>query len=282
MQKNFLVLVCMCLWITACTGLFFQPVKTHYSSPEQYGIEYEDIYFKGNSGLNLHGWWFPGVKKTGLKSSEVKSSRASVLFLHGNGQNISTHAGFIQWLTQYQYDVFIFDYRGYGKSEGEANINGALDDIQSARNYLASRYPADKKIFLLAHSLGASLGISSLAQYSGGIEGAIFVAPFSSYPKIAREMMSRSWITWAFQWLAPVVVSSDYNPQDAIQLIDGLPKLFIYSDEDQMIAPQHILDLYQLAAEPKSIARVNGLHNQIFARQETQRLIVDFLNQWSD
>ncbi len=291
MRKKSFILVCMCLMVTACTGLFFQPVKLHYSSPEQYGFEYEDIYFKGKSGLDLHGWWFPGAKASpdaseeaspGLKSAPTKSvqlkpSRASILFLHGNGQNISTHAGFIYWLTRYQYDVFIFDYRGYGKSEGEAHIEGALDDIQSARDYLASRSPEGEKIFMLAHSLGASLGISSLVQHPGGIDGAIFVAPFSSYPKVAGEMMSRSWLTWAFQWLTPIFVSSEHNPRDAIAQLENMPTLFIYSDEDQMIASQHVLDLYALATQPKSIARVSGSHNQLFSQPQTQQIIVEYL-----
>ncbi|VAW58175.1 hypothetical protein MNBD_GAMMA11-1030 [hydrothermal vent metagenome] len=271
--RKYLIVLPVMLLFSACTGLFFQPLKQHFASPEDYGLEYEDIYFKGRSGLKLHGWWFAGRP----------SSKGSVLFLHGNGQNISTHAGLIHWLTRYQYDVFIFDYRGYGKSEGEANIEGILEDIQSARNYLAERADV-KKMFVVGHSLGASLAISNLAQYPDGPDGAIFVSPFGNYRKIAREVMSRSWLTWALQWPVSLGVTDNYNPEDVVDQLPPVPVLFIYSEQDQMINPRHVLDLYALATGPgdRSIVGVKGRHNQIFAEKETRKAIVRYLDQWSE
>jgi len=269
LKKSLIVL--STLLLSACTGLFFQPLKTHFASPEDYGFEYEDVYFKGKSGLNLHGWWFPASP----------SSKGKVLFLHGNGQNISTHAGLIHWLTFYQYDVFIFDYRGYGKSEGEANIEGVLDDVQSARNYLARRSTGVKKMFIVGHSLGASLAMSNLAQYPDGPDGAIFVSPFSNYREVAREVMSRSWLTWVLQWPVSMGITDDYNPEDIAGLLPPVPRLFIYSDDDQMINAHHTLDLYALSSEPRSIVKVKGGHNQIFAETETQQAIVRYLDQLS-
>ena len=136
LNRYLAIILFSCLWITACTNAFFQPLKQHLASPEQYDIKYEDIYFKGASGLNLHGWWFPASG----------SHKATVLFLHGNGENVSTHSGLVYWLTEHQYDVFIFDYRGYGKSEGKAEIEGVMRDIQSAREYVVTRKQTDKKI----------------------------------------------------------------------------------------------------------------------------------------
>jgi len=263
--------LCSGLSLSACTNLFFQPIKQHLATPEQYNIEYEDVTFKGESGLNLHGWWFPASE----------ASKAIVLFLHGNGENISTHSGLVHWLTRHQYDVFIFDYRGYGKSEGYAHIEGAIADIKTAREYVNSRRLADQKLFVIGHSLGASLGVVNLAVNAGAVDGIILVSPFSEYRKITRETMSKSWLTWAFQWPVSLTINDDYNPIDFITQLPDVPKLFMYSEEDTVIKPEHVLRLYNRANAPKSIERSWGNHNSLFAQKENQQIILRYLNEWS-
>jgi len=261
-------------FLSSCTHFFFQPLHPHFASPEQYEIKYEDIYFNGDSG-KLHGWWFPA------KPSASQPVKATVLFLHGNGQNISTHSGLIYWLTQYQYDVFIFDYRGYGKSEGSAQLEGALNDISRAREYVASRIKNSNKLFVVGHSLGASLGVVNLAMNAGVVDGIILVSPFSEYRKITRETMSRSWLTWAFQWPISLTINDDYNPIDYVTQLPDVPKLFMYSEEDTVIKPEHVLRLYNRANAPKSIERSWGNHNSLFAQKENQQIILRYLNEWS-
>jgi len=260
--------------LSSCTSFFFQPHNQHFASPEQYKITYEDIYFKGDAG-KLHGWWFPA------KLSAAHQARATVLFLHGNGQNISTHSGLIYWLTQYQYDVFIFDYRGYGKSEGSAQLEGALNDITRAREYVASRHKNNNKLFIIGHSLGASLGVVNLAMNESSVDGVILVSPFSEYRKITRETMARSWLTWAFQWPISLTINDEYNPIDFVAQLPEVPKLFMYSEEDTVIRPEHVLSLYNRASEPKSIEKSWGNHNSLFAQKENQQIILHYLNQWS-
>lgn len=108
-------------------------------TPDQLGLDYRDIYFSSSDNLQLHGWWFPAEEK----------SNALILFLHGNAQNISTHSAAVYWLTRHQYDVFIFDYRGYGLSQGQPELDGAIKDIYHAMDYARKHYPTDKKYFCL-------------------------------------------------------------------------------------------------------------------------------------
>jgi len=270
-----IMLLCISLAISGCTNIFFQPLRQHLASPDQYKIDYEDIYFKGSTDLNLHGWWFPGL------FSATQPLRGTVIFLHGNGENISTHAGLVYWLTKYQYDVFIFDYRGYGKSEGDVQLEGILDDINSARKYVESRKHKNSKLFVIGHSLGASLGIVNLATNSDKVDGMILVSPFSDYRKITREVMSNSWLTWAFQWPVSMAMSTEYNPIDFVNGLPDVPKVFIYSNNDRMINSEHIKALYKKASEPKFIEAVNGYHNSIFAQKESQQIIINYLQQWS-
>lgn len=272
MHRYFPVIAFTCLLLSACTNAFFQPLKPHITSPEQYNIKYEDIYFKGQSNIKLHGWWFPSKLE----------SKAQVLFLHGNGENISTHSGLVYWLTQHQYDVFIFDYRGYGKSQGKAQIEGVLDDIQSAREYINSRKANNKKLFVIGHSLGASMGIYNLAQHPQGVDGVILVSPFSDYRQIARETMDKSWLTWLFQWPASLTISTEYNPIDYVSILPNIPKLFMYSETDKIIAPDHVIKLYDKSSNEKHIEKVAGYHNSIFAEKHSQLLILKYLDKWSD
>lgn len=265
----------VCVSVSACTNMFFQPMSVHVSSPEQYGIAYEDVNFEGKEGLNLHGWWFPAAQ-----TGEEKI-KANILFLHGNGENISTHAGLVYWLTKHQYNVFIFDYRGYGKSQGVITLSGALDDINSARVYVDGRNQKNKKLFVLGHSMGASMGIYNLATYPKQVDGIVLVSPFSEYPEIAQEMMSKSWLTWLFQPLAAITVSSEYNPVDYVAALPSVPKLFMYSEGDKVIAEHHIKTLYRHASDNKSLEKIKGNHNNVFAYKENQKILLNYLDKWS-
>jgi len=258
--------------LAACSRIFFQPLSSHLASPEQYDIDYADIYFGGDKGPELHGWWFPSQRP----------ARACLLFLHGNAENISTHAGLVYWLTRYQYDVFIFDYRGYGKSRGQVEIAGVLDDIQTARDYMLSHKPHCRKRFVMGHSLGASLGIYNIAAHPENIDGMIFVAPFAEYPLIARQTLSKSWLGWLFQWPISLAISSEYDPLAVVDRLPRQPKLFLYSNEDEIIDTSHIKALYKKASQPKAMERLRGGHNVLFAQTGNQQIILQYLDRWSE
>lgn len=259
------------LAVAGCTNTFFQPMKQHIASPEQYGIQYQDVYFGEDKGPRLHGWWFPAQQE----------ARASVLFLHGNAENISTHSGMAYWLTQYGYNVFIFDYRGYGYSEGEVDVGGAIKDIQTAKNYVKRAYASQQALFVVSHSLGASLGVVSLSEDAEGLDGAIFVSPFSEYPQVAREMMSKTWLGWVLQWPLSLTISHRYDPVDYVADLKGLPVVFMYSAQDEVIAPVHVSKLYARAEGDRHLEQLVGSHNRLFSIAENQQAILGFLDRWS-
>ena len=158
---------------------------------------------------------------------------------------------------------------------------GALDDIKSARAYIQSRNEENKKLFVIGHSLGASMGIYNLAKNPKNIDGIVLVSPFSKYPEVAQEMMSKSWLTWLFQPLAAITVSSEYNPVDYVALLPSVPKLFMYSEGDQIIAPYHIKTLYKNASANKYLEKIKGNHNSVFAFKENQKILLNYLDKWS-
>lgn len=265
-------IVGLLLMLLACSNSFLQPMKQHIASPEQFGIAYEDIYIEDQNKPALHGWWFRSVSVP---------AKASVLFLHGNAENISTHAGLIYWLTQYGYDVLIVDYRGYGKSAGRAELSGSIDDIGRARDYLVKRVAGANRCFVIGHSLGASMAIYSLADDASGLSGAVLVSAFSEYPAIASEMLGQTTFGWLFQWLPWLLVSGQFDAIDVVAGIHQIPKLFVYSADDRVIALSHGEALYQAATEPKYWLQVAGGHNRVFANETTQQLILEYLDRWS-
>ena len=96
--------------------MLFFPIKQHLLDPKERGVDYQDIYIGTESGQQLHGWLLP----------EADDLKGTVVFFHGNGENISTHVGAVYWLPQHGYRVILIDYRGYGKSSGQATLDNAI------------------------------------------------------------------------------------------------------------------------------------------------------------
>lgn len=266
----YIMALCLIIALTGCTNLFFQPGKRHVIHPSQFGIEYQDVYFKSVDNLDLHGWWFPSPEK----------SKALLVYLHGNGENISTHSAAVHWLTKHKYDVFIFDYRGYGWSQGIPDMDKAMTDIYQALVYANKRKIAGNKLFVMGQSLGASMGIYALTQKPEGIDGVIFVSPFSDYRKIARHALASSWLTWAFQWPLSLTVSNEYRPLDYVNQLPEIPVLYLYSQEDQVIPEEQVKELFEESNKPKFIDKVEGTHSRIFGIESNRNIILNYLNEW--
>jgi len=273
MKKHFLsltLILSLFFSITGCTNIFFQPTKPLLVDPAQFNIEYENINFKSADNLSLHGWWFPAQQE----------SRALILFLHGNAQNISTHSSAVHWLTKHQFDVFIFDYRGYGQSEGAPQLDMIMQDISKAFQYSNEHLSVDKQLFVIGQSLGASMGIYSIAKYPDGIDGAIFISPFSDYRSIAQHALSGNKLTWAFQWPLSLMINNDYRPLNYVQQLPNIPLLYLYSNDDRVIPPNHVKALFQNSNHPKYIESLEGNHNSLFEYEANKKIILKHLNNW--
>lgn len=106
--------------------VLFQPRKSNADNWKPDNLVFEDVYFESADGTKLHGWYCP-----------VENPRAVVLYLHGNGGDLSWRTRRLRDLQQNRkVSVFIFDYRGYGKSEGIPTVPGAIADAEAARTEL--------------------------------------------------------------------------------------------------------------------------------------------------
>lgn len=270
-MQRLMLFALLLLTLTGCTNLFFMPMERLVRTPAEIGLEYRDVEFRSSDGTPLHGWWLP-AKGTAL---------GTILFLHGNAENISTHIGSVHWLPEQNYNVFLFDYRGYGKSQGTAEIDGVIKDVASAITTVLEM-PENKRqpIIVFGQSLGAGMALYAVAHspHRDQIKALIVESSFSAYRQIAREKLGSFWLTWPFQYPLSWTVTDQYNPIDAVPAIAPIPLLLVYGKEDPIVPYHHGQQLFAAAREPKALWLLpNGRHISIFAQLPQRQRLLDYL-----
>jgi fermentation-respiration switch protein FrsA (DUF1100 family) len=123
--------------------------------------------------------------------------------VHGNAQNISTHIGAVAWLPAEGFDVLLFDYRGYGSSEGTPSLGGLQHDFEAALALLLDSPELDAgPVVVFGQSLGAAVAITGLAASPerDRVAGLVIEGGCTSYRDVAREKLAGLWLTWPLQW----------------------------------------------------------------------------------
>jgi fermentation-respiration switch protein FrsA (DUF1100 family) len=137
------------------------------------GGDYVDVHFQAADGTNLHGWYF-----------QHPAPRAHVLHCHGNAGNITGRLEIARQLVRLGASVFLFDYRGYGRSEGSPTEWGVLEDARAARKEFSRRAGAgEAEIVLLGRSLGGGVAVDLAAR--DGARGLILESTFTDLPEVA-------------------------------------------------------------------------------------------------
>ena len=239
------------LALASCTAVFFQPHRVRVLTPDQLGLAYDEVRFKTRDGLELYGWFIPA------KGPAV----GTVVQLHGNAENMSTHFTSLAWMPARGFNVFTFDYRGYGASEGDATLEGVQLDIDAAMQTLLARADIDKgRVVMYGQSLGGALAAYYVAHspYRDRIRALVLESAFSDYVEIAREKFDDHWITWPFQWLPYLTVDDRFSPLPTMGKISPLPLLILHGDQDRIVPMHHGKRLYEAALEPKQLWIVPG------------------------
>ncbi|MFO6419593.1 alpha/beta hydrolase [Hylemonella sp. W303a] len=249
----------LCLVLSGCTSVFFQPMRPWVRTPATVGLDYENLNLQSADGTTVNAWFLPARDST--SSTAPNSARGTILFLHGNAQNISTHLASVYWLPERGYNVLLLDYRGYGASQGAPSVEGAQLDIDTALRHLLARPDVDRRrIVLLGQSLGGALGMHYAAHGSHRqhLRAAVIDSAFTGYRDIAREKLRSTWVTWPFSGFLPWLVTGDYNPLDAAPRISPVPLLLVHGDRDDVIPLHHARQLYEAAREPKTLWVIEG------------------------
>jgi fermentation-respiration switch protein FrsA (DUF1100 family) len=259
------------LLTSACTAIFFQPHRVQVLTPDKLGLAYEEVRFKTRDGLELYGWFIPA------KGPPL----GTVLQLHGNAENISTHFTSLAWMPARGFNLFAFDYRGYGASEGTPTLEGAQRDIDAALGALLERNDIDRtRIVIYGQSLGGALAAYYVAHSSrrDRIRALILESAFSDYVDIAQEKFADHWITWPFQWIPHLSVDDRFSPLPAMADISPIPLLVLHGDQDLTVPMRHGKILFEAAREPKQLWIVHGAgHIQTTRDPAVRDRLVDWL-----
>jgi fermentation-respiration switch protein FrsA (DUF1100 family) len=256
-------LLLACAILASCDAIFFQPNSRFYHSPEQFGLRYEEVWIPSAEGTRLNAWFLPGLPPV----------RGTIVFFHGNAANISNHLYAVRWLPREGYSVLLFDYRGYGASEGQPGRAEAIADGVAAIRYARGRPDVNpRRVIVYGQSLGGALAMSALAE-SGteGVRALIVEAAFRSYREVARLKMDESWLTWAFQYpLSWLLFSDRLSPEEILPRIARVPTLVVHRTRDDTVPFEAGRRLYEsLPAADKTFWAVEGGgHIQTFVQPE--------------
>ena len=239
----FIVVVCVYLLPRVAINAFYYPDNKVYG---QAPWSAESVTVTAKDGTRLHGWFIPSA--TGPTDNAV----ATVIHVHGNAGNMSAHWPLVGWLPERNYNLFMFDYRGFGKSQGTPSQQGLYDDTKSAIDYVRRRSDVNpQRLVLLGQSLGgnnilAAIGscmdcVNERSANRSGIRAVILDSTFSSYSAIANKMIPGSGF----------LLDDRYSADRNIASISPIPLLIIHGKADHVIPWQHSEKLYQLAGQPK-------------------------------
>ena len=241
------VLTIVGAFIVGLDGLFYYPSRTVHYTPDEFALEYEEVTFTASDGVRLSGWFLPAV-------GEVKGT---VVHFHGNAENISTHITISLWLVYEGYNLLVFDYRGYGKSEGKVTRAGTIRDGHAALDYVLSRADVDpERVFAFGQSLGGAVACVVAAEREE-FRAVVLDSTFSGYRRIgSRHLQKTLYFKWLCDLIAAGALSGDYDPIDYVAGISPRPLLVIASTEDDVCFAELGRELYDAAGEPKEFILV--------------------------
>ena len=241
-------------------GIYYPYEKIEFT-PDEYNLQYEDIFFKTSDALVLNAWFIP-----------AKNPRGTLLYCHGNAGNLSHRIEMVEIFNKLNLNVFIFDYRGYGRSEGAPSEEGLYRDAQAAYDYLLSRSDINKSAIII---YGKSIGANVAVDLASKVKAALVISEsgFSSAYDMGRKLFPYLPVKW--------MLTIKYDAVSKIKSI-AAPKLIIHSINDEIVPFRLGKKLFEAASEPKELYQMRGGHNEavFMAKEEYKTSVNDFLSKY--
>ncbi len=238
----------------------YYPTRTIGETPAVIGLNYQDVFLVTDDRVKIHGWFVP-----------CEGAAGTLLIFHGNAGNIGDRVPWIEMLHKLGVNVFIIDYRGYGKSEGEPFEEGLYQDARAAGDWwVKERQSRGEKLILFGESLGGAVAVRLAAEvFPAGI---ILQSTFTSAWDMAKTMMPLG--------LLQPLINVHFDSVKTIAQV-ACPKLMIHGDRDEIVPFRLGKRLFEAAPPPKSFYVVPGAgHNDLLwiAGSEYSRQLKMFLS----
>lgn len=242
-----LIFILVSAWVILGLLLYiFQPEFVYYpagkivATPANAGLSFEDIILTTPDQVKIHGWYVPH-----------EHPRATLLFLHGNGGNISHRIEKLSIYNQLGLSVFIIDYHGYGTSGGSPSEKTTYMDAKSAWEYLThDRGIPEKQIIIYGESMGSAVATWLASHVTAG--ALIIESAFTSIQSMGKHYYPYLPVKLLARIKYPVI--------DYIKKVH-CPVLVIHSPQDEIVPYQQGRELYETANIPKSFLEITGDHN---------------------
>lgn len=221
------------------------PSRELDATPGDAGMEFDDVEFRSSDGVSLHGWFVPG------------DGDVTMIWFHGNGGNISHRLGnMVEINRRLGLNIFIFDYRGYGKSGGSPTEAGTYMDAEAAIAYVRSRADVDpEKIVYFGRSLGCA--VASEAALARRPRALICESGFTSIGAIARS-------AYPFLPGIQILVTTKYDTLSKIARV-STPVMILHGDRDDIVPFSMGEELFEAASAPKRFYAIRGAgHNDTY------------------
>lgn len=216
----------------------YEPDKFPNGNWRPRGLDPEDAWFRAKDGTPLHGWYM-----------HDPNPREVVLFAHGRATNVTDYADEIKALNKrHDVAVLVFDYRGFGRSQGEPTEEGIVEDARAARFWLAERTGvAEDEIIIMGYSLGGGVAVELAA--ADGAKGLVLINTFTSLPDVASFHVPWLPVHWG--------MINQFDSESRITKYHG-PLLQIHGDADQAVPYELGMKLHQLHPGPKRFVTIPG------------------------
>ncbi len=259
------------LFLTAgCSSVFYQPDQSLYYLPSKFGLAAEEFALKTVDGETIYAWFLPAQKtKTSSKP------KGTFVQFHGNAENMSSHYLALAWLVKEGYNLFVFDYHGYGKSTGTPSQETLYQDglLAMKKAYELHEAAGGGRFIIFGQSLGGAVAARAVQDFKPktGISLLVLESTFASYKNVATEVLSNHWYSWPFQWLGYLLVSDEYASRDALKQCSS--RLLVMHDKRDTAVPFSCgKDVFETAScAPKELWTFDkGRHIGAFAMDEAE------------
>ncbi|MCK5683165.1 alpha/beta hydrolase [bacterium] len=219
----------------------YAPSKKYIGTPADIGIKFEEVFFKSKNDVKICGWYVPAVP-----------GDYTILFCHGNAGNISHRLKTLKIMHDLGYNFLIFDYQGYGKSEGTPTEEGTYSDTRAAYDYLINEKKcSEDKIIFQARSLGGGIATKVVTEKNPPVY--ILESTFTSVADVARKI---------YPFLpVDLLTRIKYPTIDNLKSI-SCPIFFVHSPDDEVIPFSHGKKLYESYNGKKTFFQLKGGHNE--------------------
>ncbi len=271
---KFFILLTILISFGSCEQRLYQAEKKMGKTPLARGIRYEEYFFE-YLGNKINIWH--------LKPKPIEAINKTIIHFHGNSHNISYHFKYVEWLVKKGFDVFIFDYPGFGKSEGELSKKNIHFSSIATFEFIYNKHRELKnsKLYVLGQSVGGNIAITTLAnsRFQDKVNALIVDSSFLSYQYVLYDTFKRHWQTLFLAPLGFMIVNDHYSAYLNHQNLKVENILITHGTDDEVVPVKFAHRIFEnLKSEKKKIKIFNNSkHIESFNTKIKQDYLLAYL-----